>query len=228
MFTLDQHLLDKAHDKLIGHNNIYWIIGGACTGKSTISRAIVAKHGISLYDMDAHVYDSYISLYSTGRHPVNKTWLSAPNPLEWQLSLSLEAFNSFNRATSAEHFDLFADDYVANYSQQPLLVDGGITHPSLLVGIIPPENVFCIDTSHAERVNTWETSESRASMKKWIFELPNPKAKWQKFLEFDEAITQTIVAECQANNIKVFVRDEHTPVETLAQKVTDYFGIEIT
>lgn len=228
MFTVDQQLVDKAHNRLVGRNDIYWIIGGSCSGKSTISQALSKKSRVSLYDMDAHVYGSYTSLYTTERHPANKAWLSASNPLDWQLSLSLEAFNAFNRAASAEHFDLFTDDDDINPSQNPVLVDGGITHPSLLAKIIPRENIFCIDTSRADRVNTWETSEERALMKEWIFELPNPQAKWKKFLECDELINQTIVSECQADNIELFVRDEHTSVEQLAQTVADYFGIDLT
>lgn len=227
MFTVDQDLLDKAHDSLIKRDNIYWIIGSSCSGKSTISQAIAEKSNISLYDMDTHVYGSYTSLYDIERHPANKTWLSAPNPLAWQLALSLEDFDAFNRAASVEHFDLFSDDIEANYPEQALLVDGGITHPSLLLKIVPRENIFCIDTSRADRVNEWENSEARAPMKQWVFDLPKPQAKWKKFLACDEAIKQTIVTECQANNIELFERDEHTSVKTLAQKVADYFGIDL-
>ena len=227
MFTVDQHLLEKSHDCLIGRRDIFWIIGAASSGKSTISRTITERSNVSLYDMDAHIYGNYASLYNTERHPANKTWLSAPNPLAWQLALSLEAFNAFNRAASAEHFDLFTDDPEISDTQQPLLVDGGITHPSLLVKIIPRENIYCLDVNRAERVKAWESSEARAEMKKWIFDLPNPQVKWEKFLAFDEAIAQTIRAECKANDIECLMRDEQTSVEELAKKVAEYFGIEL-
>lgn len=227
MFTVDKSLMDKARDNLSNCTNIYWIIGGSCTGKSTISQAIAEKSDITLYDMDTHIYGSYINQYNIKRHPINKTWLSAPNPLAWQLNLSAEEFNAFNCAANAEHLELFADDIKNNYSERPVLVDGGITHPSLLIQIIPRENIFCIDTSRAERVNAWETAEARSQMKDWIFELQNPQKKWEKFLQFDEVITQTIISECQANHIELFIRNEQTPVEVLAQKVADYFEIEV-
>lgn len=227
MFTVDQNLLNKAHNILAKRKNIYWIIGGSCSGKSTISQVIAEKSNVSRYDMDAHIYGSYTSRYSIEQHPANKTWLSASNPLAWQLALSLEDFDAFNRAANVEHFDLFSDDVEANNSEQTLLVDGGITHPSLLLKIVPRGNIFCIDSSRAERVNEWENSEARAPMKQWVFDLPSPQTKWKKFLACDEAINQTIVTECQANNIELFMRDEHISVEVLAQKVADYFEIEI-
>jgi hypothetical protein len=228
LFTVNQHLLEKAHDSLKGWENIYWLIGAACAGKSTISRVISEKYGITRYDMDTLIYGNNSSLYSAERHPAATTWLSASNPLDWQLSLSLAEFDAFNRAANVEYFDLFANDLHTNYAKQPLLVDGGITHPSLLVQLIPRERIFCIDTSRAERVNAWETAEARAPMKQWVFNLPNPQAKWEKFLAFDELIAQTIVAECRANNIARFVRDDQTSVDTLALRVTVYFDIEDT
>lgn len=228
MFTINQNLLSKAQNSLKGRDNIYWIIGGSCSGKSTISQAIAEKTGITLYDMDAHIYGSYISQYTLERHPANKTWLSAPNPLAWQLDLSLEDFDAFNRTANIEHFDLFTNDPEIIETQHPILVDGGITHPSLLAKIIPPENIFCLDTSREDRVNTWENAEERAQMKEWVFALSEPQAKWKKFLECDEWITQTIISECRENNIEVIVRDEQTSVEDLAQQVADYLRIKLS
>lgn len=228
MFSVDEHLLEVVQERLTGRKNIYWIIGAASSGKSTISRAISAQSQVQLYDMDAHVYGSYAGLYDSERHPANTAWLSAPNPLAWQLDLTMEAFDAFNRAASVEHFDLFSQDAEIGDVQRPVLVDGGITHPSLLAKIIPQQNIFCIHVNRAERIHAWESAEERASMKQWIFDLPDPEEKWAKFLELDEAISQTIVAECQSNQIALFERDEHTSVPFLAEKIAAYFGIELS
>lgn len=88
MFTLNQSLLDKAHAILWERSDLFWIIGGACSGKSTITQALAEQTGASVYDMDASIYGAFMSRYDAQRHPAATTWFSAPNPLAWALSLT--------------------------------------------------------------------------------------------------------------------------------------------
>jgi hypothetical protein len=145
--------------------------------------------------------------------------------LAWQLDLSLEAFDAYNRTATVEYLELFTQDATIQTVQNPILVDGGITHPSLLMQIIPKENIVCVDANHATCVNEWETSATRAEMKQWVFNLPDPHKKWEKFLDCDALITRTIVEECEANGIKYWMRDESTTVEALSHKIAIYFGL---
>ena len=227
MFSINQKLLDSAQHRLKTRNNIYWIVGGSCSGKSTISQAIAEKSDVTRYDMDAGIYGTYAERYTLESHPANKAWLSASNPLAWQLDLSIEEFDAFNRAANVEYLDLFTTDPAISQSQHAILVDGGMIHPALLMHVIPRDHIFCIDTSRENRVNLWETSTERAQMKEWIYALPNPQVKWEKFLQCDEWITQTIVKECEANHIEFFRRDDQTSVADLAEKVAASLGIKL-
>ena len=164
LFPLNEDLIARARAVLAPRRDVYWIIGAACAGKSTVCRRLARESGIALYDMDEHTYGSYMNRYTQERHPACKTWFSAPNPLAWVLSLSPKEFDALNRAVQAECLDLFAAD-VATAGRHPLLVDGGITHPAMLAGVISPERIFCIETTAAERVSRWETSDDRAEMK---------------------------------------------------------------
>lgn len=224
MFPLSQHLLNKARAILHKRESIYWIIGGACSGKSTICRAISERYGVAVYDMDEHIYGSYMSLYRPERHPASTAWFTAPNPLAWALSLSWEEWNALNRAADAEYLDLLADDLVAQ-EPQPLLVDGGITHPAVLVQAISLRNIVCIEAPDTDRVMAWETSADRAEMRGWIMALPDPGEMWKKFLDFDRLMTETIVAESRENGIAMFSRDGMTSAQGLAGTIAGYFGM---
>ena len=90
-----------------------------------------------------------------------------------------------------------------------------------------PEHVFCLESTAAERVSTWETSEDRAEMKGWILALPDPEAMWQKFLYFDEMIAHTIATECRAVGIRTFLRDEGTSVDALVHAIAEHFGMVV-
>jgi len=225
MFKANLEYLDKAHAVLAGRSGLYWIIGGAISGKTTICEEISARTGITVYDMDAYIYDRYMSRYSQDRHPANKSWFSAPNPLEWVLALSWEQFDALNRAANAEYLDLLADDLAETAGQSPMLFDGGFTHPSILAQAVPTANIACLATAGADPAESWESSEDRLVMKRWIEALPDPDEKWRKFLEFDRLITQTIEVECREYGIKSFRRDNDTTVGELTGRVTAYFGL---
>lgn len=225
MFAVNQELLDKARIVLWERDEIYWIIGGSCSGKSTISRALSKKCGIPVYDMDEYVFDRYMQRYNDDRHPASKAWFSAENPLAWSLSLSLQDFEAMYKAANAEYLDLLAEDLDSEEFRGPQIIDGGITHPSVLVQAVKPENVICIDADEESRARTWETSEDRAAMKEWILALPEPEDMWAKFLSFDRLVTETILEESRKENIKHLFRGNKTTVAGLADRIAEHFGL---
>lgn len=225
VFEVNQQYVEKARRQFAGRKRTYWILGGSCAGKSTISQAIAARYALTLVDMDAQIYEAYMGRYRDDRHPANRAWLSAPNPLEWQLGLSAADFDAFYHAASAEYLDLLADDVGDIPPDQPLLIDGGISHPSLAAAIMPPAHIACLEISRAHRVETWETAEERAMMREWIGSLPDPGEKWQTFLRCDEQMSATMVREAQAHHISVLFREKSTPIQALVESVAAHLGI---
>jgi uridine kinase len=105
-FNINKILLAQARTALSRRDSLYWILGGAGSGKTTVSQALSAKMGIPVYDMDAHIYGTYHNRFTPERHPVNTAWSSAPDGLAWLLDLSWEEFNQFNQAAVPEYLDL--------------------------------------------------------------------------------------------------------------------------
>ena len=83
-FVIDHALLARAQEKLSGRT-LLWIVGGAGSGKTTVCQALSARLGLSVYDMDAHIYGSYHGRFNPARHPVNTAWSAAPDGLAWLL-----------------------------------------------------------------------------------------------------------------------------------------------
>ncbi|MBE2201999.1 MAG: hypothetical protein IAE79_25550 [Anaerolinea sp.] len=223
MFAVDQELIEQARELLQNHHHLYWVVGGACSGKSTICQAIARATGLPVYDMDEHIYGRYMPHYHPQQHPANTAWLAAPNPLAWQLALSPEAFNAFNRATTAEYLHLLATD-LAPTPGAPLLIDGGITHPSLAAQIIPAPRIVCLAVDTAVSAHIWTTDPDRAEMRDWIRALPEPEQMWQKFLACDQLISETMIADSQAAGAAVFWRDT-AAIPDLAQRIITHFGL---
>ncbi len=225
MFQVNPELIEKARPVFASWNRIYWVIGGAGAGKSTLCRAIAERTGVAVYDMDEHIYRAYIPRYAPQRHPANTAWLSAENPLAWALDLSEDEFNAFNRTTTAEYLDLLADDLAAGSATQAILIDGGITHPSLIAQVLSARRIVCLTTTDEERVHLWTTAEDRAEMRSWIWALPQPERRWRQFLAHDATISTVLERESRAHSIAIIERDPHDAVDALADRVARHLGI---
>jgi hypothetical protein len=224
-FCVDQQLLVKARRILTNRSKVYWIIGGSGAGKSTVCREIAAAYGIPIYDMDAHVFDDYPQRCTGERHPALSAWFSAPDPFAWMLGLPENDFVDFNRAANAEFLDLLADDLAGTAPDQSLVIDGWITHPSLVVQVAPPGQIVCLEIAASTSAKAWEEHPDRRFMKEMVWRLPHPEQAWKRFLHTDALMTRTILDESRANGIRICHRDESTPVSATVAEVVTHLGI---
>lgn len=224
MFVTDEALIRKAAHALADRTKLRWIIGGACSGKSTICRAVSERTGIPVYDMDEAVFGRW--RFDLDRHPATTAWFMAENPLGWMLSLPWPEFDALYRAANAEYLDLLAEE-LDDQPDEPLLIDGGITHPSVLVQAVPPERVVCLATADEIRVGEWTTAENRAEMRQWIAALPDSAAMWWRFLDYDRRMAATIVRESRDGLIQIFDWDETIEANALADKVLNHWSLPI-
>jgi hypothetical protein len=224
-FSVNQGLLSQAREALAPRKGLYWIVGGAGSGKSSVCRALSERYGLLVYDMDAQIYGAYHSRFSQERHPANWAWASAENSLAWMLDMDWEAFDSFNQAALAEYLDLLTSDLEAIRPETGLVIDGGVCNPAVLAKAMPIQRMVCMAAPYGTSARLWQQSEERSGMKAAIDQLPHPEAAWRKFLEFDQHINATILKECLENEIPVCLRDDTDSVEDLASWVAHMMGI---
>jgi hypothetical protein len=224
-FIINNDLLAQSRAALFGREGLYWVVGGAGSGKTTMCRALSARFDIPVYDMDAHVYGEYHGRFTHERHPVNKAWSTAPDGLAWLLDMSGDEFDSFNQAALAEYLDLLAKDLAGANPNASVLIDGGICNPALIAQVIPTRQIVCLATPQRESAEIWQETDERNAMKKVIHQLEKPEEAWRRFLEFDDRITQTILKECRENDIPVCTRSETESVAELAERVAQVLGI---
>jgi len=225
-FLINDDLLTHARAALASREGLYWIVGGAGSGKTTVCRVLSARFSIPVYDMDAHVYGAYHSRFTPERHPANRAWSTARNGLEWLLDMSWDDFDSFNQAALPEYLDLLAEDLDAIKPGGGALIDGGISNPGLIAQVMSASQIICLAVPEQSSAGVWEETDERKAMKEAVYQLPNPEAAWRKFLDFDDRITLTILNECHENNIPVCFRDITASADDLAGRVARLWGIQ--
>lgn len=226
-FPTNDHLLQEIRPLLAPFTRLYWLIGGAGTGKSTISRALAEEFGIVRYDMDEHSFGDFGPRYTAERHPATHAWYTAENPFGWMLSLDWNTFSALYRASNAETLDLFAADLSANYDpQRPLLVDGGITHPTLLAQVLPPERIICLAIPPGEGARLWQTDPNRRTMLEMTLALPDGKTAWQRFLDYDQQLHDLCVRESREAGIWVIERDGETDLKEIVATIDRIWNLK--
>jgi hypothetical protein len=216
VFATNQALIERARAVLWSRRNLLWLIGGSGSGKTTISRATAARTGIPLYDMDEAFFGRF--QIDPQRHPATTAWFTAENPLGWMLSLSWPAFDALYRASNAEMLDLLAAD-LDGQPDEPLLIDGGVTHPSVLTQAVPPGLIICLERDETARAREWDVAAGRAEMKASVLALPDGVAMWQRFLEFDRRMTATIGRESRENRVSILNWDESATPDELVTRL---------
>jgi len=224
-FIINNDLLTQSRATLFKRDRLYWVVGGAGSGKTTICRVLSTWFDIPVYDMDAHIYGAYHGRFAQDRHPVNKAWSSARDGLAWLLDMSWDEFDSFNQAALPEYLDLLTEDLDATKPNASVLIDGGICNPALLAQAISTRQIVCLAIPERSSVKIWEDTDERKSMKEAVYQLPKPEEAWRKFLEFDDRITHTTLKECRENNIAVCERGEVESVDGFAKRVANVLGI---
>ncbi len=223
-FTINKELLTQARTSLSGRKDIYWIVGGAGSGKSTICKTLSEKLDMPIYDMDAHIYGDYHGRFSEEQHPVNKAWANAENGLGWLLEMTWDEYNHFNQAALPEYLNLMAEDFAKMDADNGMLIDGGIANPALISEVIPPRQIVCLSRPEHSSAEIWSENEERSLMKEYVFQLPNPEKAWRNFLEFDRLITETMLRESQENSIAICARNESESVDVFSERVALKLG----
>ncbi len=224
-FSVDANLLAHARAALWQREGLFWIVGGAGSGKTTVGEILSARLEMLVYDMDARVYGSFHARFSPERHPVNTAWTRSPDGLAWLLGMSWAEFDAFNLAAFPEYVDLLREDLLAMAPDARLLVDGGICNPSLVAQVIPARRIVCLSRPGRSSEDVWTKTAERASMKDELGQLANPEEAWSTFLEFDGLITSTILRECEASGITVCARSETESAEETATRVAGALGL---
>ena len=224
-FIINGDLLTQAQAALFRRDRLYWVVGGAGSGKTTICEALSAKFELPVYDMDAHIYGAYHGRFTQERHPVNSTWASARDGLAWLLEMSWDEFNSFNQAALPEYLDLLTEDLEAASPNASVIIDGGIFNIAILTQAISTPQIVCLAIPERSSAEIWNDTDERKGMKEAVYQLAKPEEVWRKFLEFDGRITRTILKECQENDIEVCPRGETESVDEFAERVAHALGI---
>jgi hypothetical protein len=209
-------------DNIIRHflQNVYFIAGGLCGGKTTISTHLSQKYGIALYNWDErYTAHKAISdpLYQREMHRHYNDWEDYffRSPVEWAKSL---------QQSIREQAQIAIVDLLNRAGDDIILVDGVIPYDILEKISIPERCVFLYATMDVIRRDHFRRAD-KADMLACIMGLSNPEQAKENVLRVSELVYKRDLECVKKSSFPYFIRDMDSDDEIIAQEIEKHFHI---
>ncbi len=200
--------------------HVYWINGGCCAGKTTMTKKFVKELGFQTLGDDVLKYRPFTS-------PVEYPALQFPHPgLDWD-----KWFNKPNDEhvqwlfqIVEEMMEFFVIDLLRMPADKPIIIDLGIM-PEHILPFIPKERMICLYTSVEEIEKLYFFREDHKMILDVIYLTSNPAATIKNGNKNMVKFSHDVRDACVQNGIKTIERTPSLSVEEQFRLVCEHFRL---
>lgn len=203
------------------YQNMFWIGGSPCSGKSTIAEMLINKYGYKYYKCDDHL-DDYIKtgvkdkitiMEKFNSMNLDETWL---RDVDEQVNDEILFYN--------EAFKFVLKDLRVNSSMQKTIVEGAGLMPHLIeaYGISSKRYVSIIPTK--------EFQVEKYSLREWVKEYlkncSDPEKAFSNWMERDAKFAQKVRTDAEDRRQMLIINDGKKSIENIFSEISRYWGFE--
>ena len=203
-------------------DDVYWIGGGSCAGKSTIARRIAAQHGLRVYATDDVMAD-HARRSSRDECPLLHEFIAMDMDERWvnrDPKTMLDTFHWFR----GEGFNLIVEDVLSLPRERGVVVEGFRLLPHLIKSLLSQSNhaVWLLPTPDFRQA-VIKTRGGSA----WGFlaKTSDPERALRNLLERDRMFTETLREETSRLGLTTIEGDTTMTEDDLVERVTNLFGL---
>lgn len=212
-------------------NNIYWIGGSSCSGKSTCARLICEKHDFQLYKTDDYAFGKYMfGLQDDSKYPAivkyrNMILEGMDAFVKRDVGKSFNAFIEY----CFEVFPLLLTDITNLTLQKSIVVEGAHILPGLLKSYSCTTNSIFLVCSKEHQRKIWLAEMGEKIIGGHPGEIENfRKAKNKKQIEtvrveLHDRIARYIFENAQKEHMECIFNDSDKSIEELVRIVSTKF-----
>ncbi len=202
--------------------HVYWLTGGPCSGKTTMSKQLVEKYGFKTLDVDFPQYRPYFDhhRYDPLKIPyAGMDW-------QWYFNRPLKDYVQWMLDTGTLALDFFITDLLKSDPNQKLVVDCGIEVEHILPFIGKNQIIACFTTDeeiankylHRDDHNMiWRCIDANLENKNEAIENVN-----QAMIGFSHAIKSST----DKHHINTIIRTPDLSIEAQLSMITSFFNLE--
>jgi 2-phosphoglycerate kinase len=199
--------------------NVFWLGGSPCAGKSSISEIIASRFGLEVYHAD-EAFDLHAQNFDPIRQPTLTKWLASSWNQRWMQpvdSLVRDAIVCYQ-----EHFTMILED-IFSLPVRPWLVEGTALLPRAVASVLSRQShaIWVIPTTDFQRVHYRE----RDWAQRVLAQCSNPEAAFDNWMERDTRFAKWIEAEANALQLPLLKVDGNRTIEENAEAVAGHFRL---
>jgi len=201
-------------------NNVFWLGGSPCAGKSSLSEVLAERFGLDLYHVD-DAFERHAHRFDPACHPALTSWCARTWNDRWTQPVSRLLQEVI--ACYGEHFALILEDIRTAPKQKPLLVEGSALLPKQVASVLAHRNhaIWMIPSADFQR----EHYAQRDWVRGIIEQCDNPQAAFQNWMERDFQFAQWLSTEVNALELSLLRVDSERTLEENAMIVAAHFGL---
>ncbi len=168
----------RATDKRL--ENVFWLGGSPCAGKSSISQILENRFDLNIYRVDVS-FESHRTKFNSKFHPTLCNWECSTWNERWMQPIDNLVQNVIK--CYREHFSLILEDVRVLPKNKPLLVEGTALLPKEVFGVLSKQSdaIWIVPTP--------EFQKKKYSQREWIFDIlkhcDEPQKAFQNWMERD-------------------------------------------
>jgi hypothetical protein len=201
--------------------HVYWLNGGPCAGKTTMTQKFVEELGFQTLGDDVLKYRPFTS-------PDEYPALQFPNPtLDWDKWFNKPVDEHYHWLLQIveEMMDFFIIDLLTMPNDKPVIIDLGIM-PESILPFIPEERMICLYTSDEEIERLYYFREDHKMILDCINAYTlNPEETIKHGNKSMVKFSNEIKIACSKMGIKTVERIPSMSVEEQFRVVREHFGL---
>jgi 2-phosphoglycerate kinase len=200
--------------------NVFWLGGSPCAGKSSISEILAGGFGLDVYHVD-EAFASHASRLDPALHPALTKWETSSWDERWMQpteSLLRDAVACYR-----EHLGLILEDIISTQRRRPLLVEGTALLPRQVAALLTDRRqaVWVVPTPRFQR----EHYSRRVWVRETLRQCSNPESAFQNWMERDTRFADWVRAEARELNLELLEVDGGRTIEENALAVATHFRL---
>ncbi len=198
--------------------NVFWLGGSPCAGKSSISQFLENNFDINVYHVDV-AFEKHREKFEKSLHPTLCNWENSTWNQRWTQEINKLVRDVIK--CYQEHFSLIIEDVLAFPKVKPLLVEGTALLPQEVSYVLSKRNdaIWLISTPDFQR--------EKYSQREWIYEIlkqcDNKETAFQNWMERDAVFANFVMNEAKRLNLEWLLVDESKTIEENAMIVAKHF-----
>jgi 2-phosphoglycerate kinase len=200
--------------------NVFWLGGSPCAGKSSISRVLADRFNLELYHVDETLErrSQYLdpalqpSLIKWHSSSWNERWMK---PIEILLQEAIACYE--------EHFALILEEIRCMPKHKPLLIEGTALLPSQVAGVLARRSnaVWVVPTAEFQMENYSRREWAQAIVQ----QCDNPEAAFENWMERDARFANWVIEQVRRSGLELVVVDEKRTIEENAVVIATHFDL---